>query len=156
MWKLLLIILFLFIFSCFKTYIVQYDTKNTNPPKDVSGLQYHALGRNDDRALIFNPATLGRKFFRFLRKYGGTISADSENYFSDFSDVKFSWVTNFISFFNLDNNHPYCKGWKSGENFYDGIKWDNKIKKDQEDVFWFDYDYYVTCDEIEYSITYKS
>ena len=41
-------------------------------------------------------------------------------------------------------------------NFYDGIKWDNEIKKDEEDVFWFDYDYYVTCDEIEYSITYKS
>ena len=54
---------FVFIyFSCFKTYIVQYGTKNTNPPKDVSGLQYDALGRNDDRALILNPATLGRKF----------------------------------------------------------------------------------------------
>ena len=60
-----------------------------------------------------------------------------------------------MSFFNLHNNYSYCKGWKPGRNIYDGKKWDIEIKKDEEDVFWFDYDYYRTIDEIEYSVAYK-
>ena len=38
------------------------------------------------------------------------------------------------------------------------IFWDfffRKIKKDEWDEFWFDYDYYGTSNEIQYSITYK-
>ena len=61
----------------------------------------------------------------------------------------------FISFFNIDNNASYCKGWKKGENTYDGIKWNIKIKKDEWDEFWFDYEYYGTSQEIEYTLTYK-
>ena len=32
------------------------------------------------------------------------------------------------------------------------IKWNIKIKKDEWDEFWFDYDYYGTDQEIEYTI----
>ena len=34
-------------------------------------------------------------------------------------------------------------------------KWDIKITKDEWDELWFDYDYYGTSDDIEYTITYK-
>ena len=71
------------------------------------------------------------------------------------SDIKFLNDVFFISFLNINNDASYCKGWKTGETAYDGIKWDIKIKKDELDELWFDYDYYGTSDEIEYSITYK-
>ena len=32
-----------FVFSCFKTEIVQYSSANTDPAKDASGLQYNGL-----------------------------------------------------------------------------------------------------------------
>ena len=35
------------------------------------------------------------------------------------------------------------------------IKWNIKIKKDEWDEFWFDYDYYGTDQEIEYTINYR-
>ena len=38
----------------------------------------------------------------------------------------------FISFFNINNDVSYCKGWKKEENIYDGIKWFITIKKDEE------------------------
>ena len=91
----------------------------------------------------------------FLSKYDGTIWADSENYYSDFSDIKFSNSEYFISFFNLGVNASYCEGWKKGETVYDGVKWDIEITKDEENVFWFDYDFYGFSEEIEYTITYK-
>ncbi|MDB4540002.1 hypothetical protein N9231_06220, partial [Saprospiraceae bacterium] len=100
----------------------------------------------------------GRKFCRFLDKYDGTIWADEENYFSDFPDIKFSNFTDneyFISFFNIDSITSYCEGWKLGETTYDGIKWNIEIKRDQEDVLWFRYDYFGSSEESEYSITYK-
>ena len=97
----------------------------------------------------------GRKFCRFLSKYEGTLWADAENYYSDFSDIKFSNDDYFISFFNLDSTASYCEGWKLGETTYDGTKWNIKIKKDEEDVLWFGYDYYGRSAEIEYSVTYK-
>ena len=82
--------------------------------------------------------------------------ADTENYYSNFSDIKFERNGPvFISFFNIDNDISYCKGWKKRENIYDGIKWFITIKKDEEDVLWFDLDYYGTNQEIEYTITYK-
>ena len=91
----------------------------------------------------------------FLSKYDGTIWADSENYYSDFSDIKFSNNEYFISFFNLGVNASYCEGWKKGETVYDGVKWVIEITKDEESVFWFDYDFYGFSEEIEYTITYK-
>ena len=91
----------------------------------------------------------------FLSKYDGTIWADSENYYSDFSDIKFSNNEYFISFFNLGVNASYCEGWKKGETVYDGVKWNIEIKRDEEDIFWFDYEYYGTSQEIEYTILYK-
>ncbi len=82
--------------------------------------------------------------------------ADTDNYYSEFSDIKFkNTSTYFISFFKIDNDVSYCKGWQKGENIYNGIKWDITIKKDEWDVFWFDFDYYGTSQEIEYTITYK-
>ena len=56
--------------------------------------------------------------------------------------------------FNIGKDISYCKGWKKGENTYDGKKWNIKIKKDEWDT-WFDYEYYGTSQEIEYTITYK-
>ena len=142
-------------FSCFKSDIVQYGKKNTNPPTDASGLQYSGIGGADDRLIVCNPASLGRKFCRFLRKYDNTIWADTENYYSDFSDIQFLNGVYFVSFFNIDKDVSYCKGWRPGENTYDGIKWNIEIKRDEVDIFWFDYDYYGFSDEIEYTITYK-
>ena len=61
----------------------------------------------------------------------------------------------FISFFNIDKDVSYCNGWKKGENIYDGKKWNIKLKNDEWDILWFDYEYYGTSQEIEYTITYK-
>ena len=138
-----------------KSDIVQYGKRNTNAPRDASGLQYTGLGGGDDKLIVCNPATLGRKFCRFLRKYDNTICTDADYYYSDFSDIQFLNDIYFISFFKIDKDVSYCKGWRPGENNYDGIKWNIEIKRDEEDIFWFDYDYYGTSNEIEYSILYK-
>lgn len=95
---------------------------------------------------------------RFLAKYNGTVWADADNYYSDFSDIKFSnFFPNefFISFFDLDTVTTYCRGWKLGENTHDGKKWFIRLKKDQEDELWFDLEYYGTSEEIEHTTTYK-
>ena len=138
-----------------KSDIVQYGKRNTNAPRDASGLQYPGLGGGDDKLIVCNPATLGRKFCRFLRKYDNTIWTDAENYYSDYPDIQFLNGIYFISFFKIDKDVSYCKGWRPGENTNDGIKWNIDIKRDEEDKFWFDYDYYGTSNEIEYSILYK-
>ena len=140
-------------FSCFKTEIVQYGTANTDPAIFASGQQLPTASRNYTK--FCNPNGWGRKTCKFLSKYDDTIWADPENYYSEFSDIKFLNDVYFISFLNINNDASYCKGWKTGETTYDGIKWDVKIKKDEWDELWFDYDYYGTSDEIEYSITYK-
>ena len=140
-------------FSCFKTEIVQYGTANTDPAIFASGQQLPTASRNYTK--FCNPNGWGRKVCKFLSKYDDTIWADPENYYSEFSDIKFLNDVYFISFLNINNDASYCKGWKTGETTYDGIKWDIKIKKDEWDELWFDYDYYGTSDEIEYSITYK-
>ena len=144
--------LFIFIFSCYKTDVVQYQTWNQDPATKVSGLQINAVQRQ-------NNGGSGKKF---LSKYDETMWADTENYFSSFSDIKFdidirffSAAEHFISFFNIGKDISYCKGWKKGENTYDGKKWNIKIKKDEWDILWFDYEYYGTSQEIEYTITYK-
>ena len=140
------------IFSCFKTEIVQYETWNQDPFTKASGYQVNALQRQYN---VFS----GKKF---LSKYDETMWADTENYFSNFSDIKFdidirffNAGEHFISFFNIDKEVSYCKGWKKGENTYDGIKWNITIKNDEWDILWFDYEYYGTSQEIEYTITYK-
>ena len=153
--KLFLFFLLSIIISCFKTDIVQFERNNKLAPRDASGLQYSGLGGGDEKLIICNPATLGRKFCRFLRKYDNTIWTDAGNYYSDFSDIQFLNDIYFISFFKIDKDVSYCKGWRPGENNYDGIKWNIEIKRDEEDIFWFDYDYYGTSNEIEYSILYK-
>ena len=138
--------------SCYKTNVVQYETWNQDPTTKVSGLQINAIQRQ------YNVVS-GKKF---LSKYDETMWADTENYFSSFSDIKFdidirffNAAEHFISFFNIGEDISYCKGWSPGENTYDGIKWNIEIKRDEEDIFWFDYDYYGTSQEIEYTILYK-
>ncbi len=120
---------------------------------DVYGVQYPSL----DPSVIYCGPGWGTKMCHFLHKYDGTTWADAENYYSDFSDIKFSnfWDPYFISFLSLDSITSHCEGWKLGESTYDGKKWNIKITKNQEDVFWFDYDYYGSNQEIEYSKTYK-
>ena len=138
--------------SCFKTDIRQYETWNLDPFTKVSGYQVNRLQRQYN---VFRPGL-------FLNKYDETMWADTENYFSSFSDIKFdidirffNAAQHFISFFNIGEDISYCKGWKKGENTYDGKKWNIKIKKDEWDILWFDYEYYGTSQEIEYTITYK-
>ena len=152
MLKLFIVFLCSILFSCYKTNVVQYETWNQDPATKVSGLQINAIQSQ------YN-APSGKKF---LSKYDETMWADTENYFSSFSDIKFdidirffNAGQHFISFFNIDKDISFCKGWKKGENIYDGIKWNINIKKDEWDVLWFDYDYYGKSQEIEYTITYK-
>ena len=132
--------------SCFKTDVRQYESWNQDPLTKASGYQVNRLPRQYNS---FSGA-------RFLSKYDDTMWADTDNYYSDFSDIKFERSGPvFISFFNINNDVSYCKGWKKEENIYDGIKWFITIKKDEEDVLWFDLDYYGSNQEIEYTITYK-
>ena len=135
--------------SCFKTEIVQYETSNQDPFTFNTGQQLTSLANSNTDFCVVSKAC------KFLSKYDGTIWADTENYYSDFSDIKFLNIRYFISFFNIDKEVSYCKGWKKGENTYDGIKWNITIKNDEWDILWFDYEYYGTSQEIEYTITYK-
>ena len=144
--KLITALLCVLLASCFKTDIMQYETWNQDPFTKASGFQVNRLQRQYN---VFSGN-------RFLSKHDDTMWADKENYYSAFSDIKFErHGPVFISFFNIDNDISYCKGWKKDENIYDGIKWNIEIKRDEEDVFWFDYDYYGTSQEVEYTITYK-
>jgi hypothetical protein len=156
--KLLLLFLFFGLFSCVDNdndieIFYSEPTWQEDIVTDRSGREYPFL---DPNVISYCGAAWGRKFCRFLYKYDGTIWADAENYYSDFSDIKFSNFsdgTYFISFFNLDSTASYCEGWKLRETTYDGIKWNIKIKKDQDDLLWFDYEYYGSSEEIEYTIT---
>ena len=132
--------------SCFKTDVRQYESWNQDPFTKTSGYQVNRLPKQYNS---FSGA-------RFLSKYDDTMWADTDNYYSDFSDIKFKrGGPVFISFFNINNDVSYCKGWKGGENVHDGIKWNITFKTNEEDVLWFDYDYYGTGQEILYTITYK-
>ena len=147
--KCLLLFLVLIIFSCLKNDIVQSQTANTDPWTMHNGQQFPTVSRN------YTEFCKAPKTCKFLFKYDGTLWADKDNYYSDFSDIQFLNYARFISFFNIDRDTSYYKGWKKGENTTDGVKWNIKIKKDEWDEFWFDYDYYGTSNEIQYSITYK-
>ena len=153
MLRFFILFLCLLMLSCYKTDVLQYQTWNLDPATFASGQQLPA--RQQSYTRFCNPATLARKGCKFLSKYDGTMWADTENYYGDFSDIQFLNSVYFISFFDINNNVSYCKGWRPGENTYDGIKWNIKIKKNEWDEFWFDYDYYGTSQEIEYTITYK-
>ena len=143
----------LIITCCYRTDIVQYGSANTDPATFASGQQLPTKPK--DLTYFCNPAGLGRKGCKFLSKYDSTIWADTENYYSDFSDIQFlNWIY-FVSFFDINNDVSYCRGWRTGENILDEKKWDIKITKDEWDELWFDYDYYGASDDIEYTITYK-
>ena len=153
MLRLFILFLCLSMFSCYKADIVQYGSANTDPATFASGQQLPT--RQSNYTTFCNPATLGRKGCKFLSKYDGTMWADTENYYSDFSDIQFlNWIY-FVSFFDINNDVSYCRGWRTGENILDEKKWDIKITKDEWDELWFDYDYYGASDDIEYTITYK-
>ena len=125
--KSLVALLCILMSSCYKANVVQYQTWNSDPVIKESGLQVNHVPR---QYIIF----YGN---RFLRKYDDTMWADTENYYSNFSDIKFErFGPVFISFFNIDKDVSYCNGWKKEENIYDGIKWYITIKKDEEDILW--------------------
>lgn len=151
--KLFVILLSFFMFSCFKSDIVQNIDSNTDPRIDANGINYMFLSAD------YTKFCEGRKNCFFLKKNDGTIWADTDNYYSDFSDIKFSLFQydgqHFISFFKIDSNSSNCYGWKRGETILDGSKWNIKIKKDEWDEFWFDYQYYGSSQEVEYTITHK-
>ena len=144
-------------FSCMKSEITQNWYEKKDGRRLPNGLQLYFSKGNQVTGVGCGPGW-GSKGCAFLYKHNGTIWADEENYYSDFSDIKFSNFKDgpyFISFFNIDNTASYCDGWKLGETTYDGIKWNIRFKKDELDLLWFDYDYYGFSQEIEYTITYK-
>lgn len=135
--------------SCYKADVVQSQTANTDPATFANGQQLPTARRS------YLKHCGAPKSCKFLLKYDDTFWEDTENYYGDFSDIRFSnYAQYFISFFNIDNDVSYCKGWKAGENSADGKRWNIKFKKDEEDILSFDYDYFGKGDEIEYSITY--
>ena len=160
--KLPLLLLFFVLCTCSESDPEELDLPNAQNVEDCVDV---VTDRDGGKYPFLDPTVLsycgpgwGRKMCRFLYKYEGTTWADTENYYSDFSDIKFSnFLTNvyFISFFNLDTITSYCEGWKLNENTHDGIKWNIRIKRDEEDLFWFDYDYYGSSPEIEYTTSYK-
>ena len=87
--------------SCFKTDVRQYESWNQDPLTKASGYQVNRLPKQYNS---FSGA-------RFLSKYDDTMWADTDNYYSDFSDIKFKrGGPVFISFFNINNDVSYCKG----------------------------------------------
>ena len=120
---------------------------------DVYGRQYPSL---DPSKLYCGPGW-GTKMCHFLYKHDGTVWTAPAAAHSEFPDVKFSnfYDPFFISFLSIDSTAAYCEGWKLGETTHSGTKWNIAIRKDEEDVLWFDYDYYGSSNEIEHTITYK-
>ncbi len=161
--KLLVILLLVVLFSCSNS---DLEPINSSPPSgsglvdqdvvtDASGRQYPFL---DPSVVSYCGPGWGRKFCRFLNKYDETTWEVANNYPTDFSDIRFSNFSGnvyFISFFNYGIDTSYCEGWKIGETNYSGEKWNINIKRDEEDIFWFGYDYYGESEEIEHSVTYK-
>ena len=155
--KILLIFLFFVTFSCMKSEITQHWYENKSDKRLPNGLQLYFSKGNSATGVGCAPGW-GSKGCAFLYNHNGTIWADDENYYSDFSDIKFSNFKDgpyFISFFNIDNTASYCDGWKLGETINDGIKSYIRFKKDELDILWFDYEYYGFSEEIEYTISYK-
>ena len=105
--KLLVLFSFFVVLSCSKT---NSDNEFEHPEfgeldivTDASGLQYPGL---DPPAYQYCGPGWGAKMCRFLNKYEGTIWADADNYYSDFSDIrfeKFATGGHFISFFKIDS-----------------------------------------------------
>ena len=107
-----------FMFSCLKSDIVQHIDANTDPAILPNGLTFNFLSANYNN--IGCGPGWGRKGCYFLNKYNGTIWADSDNYYSAYSDIKFSLFqndTHFISFFNIDSVPLIVKGGKKGKPF---------------------------------------
>ena len=161
--KLLLLFILFGFFSCIESEIQELESQPSLPSlpsgqqdivTDIYGTQYPTL----DPSVIYCGSGWGIKMCHFLNKYNETVWADAENYYSEFSDIKFSNFSDnqyFISFFNFDSVASYCDGWKKGETTYNGVKWNVEIIKDEEDVLWIDYDYYGTGEQIESTVTYK-
>ena len=87
MLRLFILFLCLSMFSCYKTNVVQYETWNQDPFTKASGYQVNLLPRQYNS---FSGA-------RFLSKYDDTMWTDTENYYSNFSDIKFKLVAPFWS-----------------------------------------------------------
>ncbi|MFY0630726.1 MAG: hypothetical protein JXR05_10115 [Flavobacteriaceae bacterium] len=154
--KILLLFVFFALFSCLKDESEPWGSESGGNlvVTSASGVEYPDL----DPSIIYCGPGWGRKMCHFLTKYDGTTWTDPDNYYSDFSDIKFSNFTGneyFISFFTLDSITSSCKGWKLNETIENGVKWNIKLKKDRADVLWFDYEYYGDSQDIEYTITYK-
>lgn len=153
------LLLFVVLFSCSEGGIQPFEPEEIDESEqllvvtDVYGRKYPSL----DPLVIYCGPGWGAKMCHFLYKHDGTIWADTDNYYSDFSDITFSnfWDPYFISFLQVDSVTSYCKGWKLGETTVDGVTWNIDLTKDQEDALWFDYDYYGSGKDIQYTISYR-
>ena len=93
----------------------------------------------------------------FLEKYNNTIwEENTEFYYKNVADIKFSNSEYFISFFDIYSQSSYCWGWKEGENIYSGVKLEIEIIRDDEYSLQFRVDHYnEISEEIEYSVTHE-
>ena len=109
--RLLSCLFFLILFSCSKSYdtIEHPEFGEQDIVTDASGVKYPGL---EPPAYQYCGPGWGAKMCRFLNKYDGTVWTDSENYYSDFSDIKFQKFTadrHFISFFNKEKQLEFDK-----------------------------------------------
>ena len=127
-------------FSCYKTDVVQYQHWNLDPVTKVSGMQVNHVPR---QYTVF----YGN---RFLSKHDETIWADTENYYSDFSDIKFgafhsdhmfeaeffegSWKNFKILPFDNITISPACTTLHYGQTIFEGLK-AYKNKEDEILIF---------------------
>ena len=70
-------------FSCQKTDVIQYQTANTDPATFANGQQLSIRPRT---YLNYCGAT---KPCKFLFKYYDIFRTDTDNYYSEFSDIRF-------------------------------------------------------------------
>ena len=97
----------------------------------------------------------------FLEKYNNTIwEENTEFYYKNVADIKFSNSEYFISFFDIFSQSSYCWGWKEGENTYSGVKLEIEIIRDDEYSLQFRVDHYKNIyneisEDIEYSVTHE-
>ena len=145
--------------SCWESNVapVASDPSEQPGPEDVVTDVYGRIYPTLDPYKIYCGPAWGAKMCHFLYKHNGTVWTDPADANSDLPDVKFENFTSpfFISFFRRDSVASYCEGWQLGETNLGGIKWDIEIRKNEDDIFWFDYKYYGTSSDIQYTTTYK-
>ena len=120
---------------------------------DVYGRKYPTL----DPSKIYCGPGWGAKMCHFLYHHDETVWTNPAGTSSDYPDIKFSNFTSpfFIAFLRVDSTAFRCESWQLGETNLGGSKWAVVIRKDRENMLWFDYTYFGSGAEGERTTTYK-